>query len=180
MFVPDVVKNLNVKVFNLMSRTNETRHIEWYETCGSACNDKQRWNDDKYRWECKELIDRSVCDKRFIWNPSNCDCECYKSCDVSEYLNYKNCKCKKKLVDKLVECSSTEECTEKIDEVKIAGTVLFKHGNDCVYSYTICVVLAVIILTISIGIGAYFVYSCWYSRKDVTHVKFGTLTQTTI
>ena len=26
--VPDVVKNLNVKVLNLMSRTNETRHIE--------------------------------------------------------------------------------------------------------------------------------------------------------
>ena len=26
--VPDVVKNLNVKVFNLMSRTNETRYIE--------------------------------------------------------------------------------------------------------------------------------------------------------
>ena len=28
MCVPDVVKNLNVKVFNLMSRTNETRRIE--------------------------------------------------------------------------------------------------------------------------------------------------------
>ena len=28
--VIDVVKNLNVKVFNLMSRTNETRHIEWH------------------------------------------------------------------------------------------------------------------------------------------------------
>ena len=26
--VPDVVKNLNVKVFNLMSRTNKKRHIE--------------------------------------------------------------------------------------------------------------------------------------------------------
>ena len=26
--VPDVVKNLNAKVFNLISRTNETRHIE--------------------------------------------------------------------------------------------------------------------------------------------------------
>ena len=26
--VPDVVKNINVKVFNLMSRTNETRHIK--------------------------------------------------------------------------------------------------------------------------------------------------------
>ena len=31
--VPDVIKNLNVKVFRLMSRTNETRHIEWHETC---------------------------------------------------------------------------------------------------------------------------------------------------
>ena len=31
--VPDVVKSLNIKVFNLMSRTNGTRHIEWHETC---------------------------------------------------------------------------------------------------------------------------------------------------
>ena len=48
----DVVKNLNVKVFNLMSRTNETKDIEWYETCkskcrldASVCNNKQRWNE---------------------------------------------------------------------------------------------------------------------------------------
>ena len=32
MCVPDVVKNINVKVFNLMSKTNETIHIEWRET----------------------------------------------------------------------------------------------------------------------------------------------------
>ena len=45
--VPDVVKNSNVKFFNLISRTNETRHIEWHETrkckCridASACNNK--------------------------------------------------------------------------------------------------------------------------------------------
>ena len=30
-YVPDVVKKLNVKVFNLISRTNETRDIEWHE-----------------------------------------------------------------------------------------------------------------------------------------------------
>ena len=36
--VPDIVKNLDVKVFNLMSRTNETRHIEWHETC--KCDNK--------------------------------------------------------------------------------------------------------------------------------------------
>ena len=26
--VPDTIENINVKIFNLMSRTNETRHIE--------------------------------------------------------------------------------------------------------------------------------------------------------
>ena len=35
--IPDAVKNLNVKVFNSMSRTNETRHIEWHETCRCKC-----------------------------------------------------------------------------------------------------------------------------------------------
>ena len=28
-----VVKNINLKVFNLMSRTNEVKHIKWHETC---------------------------------------------------------------------------------------------------------------------------------------------------
>ena len=31
--VPYVVKNINVRVLNLISRTHETRHIEWYGTC---------------------------------------------------------------------------------------------------------------------------------------------------
>ena len=35
--VPDVVKNLSVTMFNLMSRTNETRQIEWHETCKCKC-----------------------------------------------------------------------------------------------------------------------------------------------
>ena len=35
--VPDAIKDLNVKVFNLMSRTNETRHIKWHETCKCIC-----------------------------------------------------------------------------------------------------------------------------------------------
>ena len=114
MCVPDVVKNLNVKVFNLMSRTNETRHIKWHETCKCKCrldasvfNNKQRWNDDKCQCECKELIDKGVCDKGYIWNPCNCECECDKSCYIEEYLDYENCKCRKSLEDKLV-----EECNE--------------------------------------------------------------------
>ena len=73
---PDAVKDLNVKVFNLMFRTNETRHIKRHETCkykcrldGSVCNNKQCRNDDKCQCECKELIDKGVCDKGYTWNP---------------------------------------------------------------------------------------------------------------
>ena len=69
----------------------------------SVCNNKQHWNDGKCRCECKEQIDKRVCDKGYIWNPSNRECECDKSCDVGDYLDCKNCKCKKKLADKLVE-----------------------------------------------------------------------------
>ena len=37
MYVPDVVKNLIVKVFNLMWKTIETRYTEWHETCKCEC-----------------------------------------------------------------------------------------------------------------------------------------------
>ena len=126
MCVTDVVKNVNVKVLNLMSRTIETRHIEWHETSkckfrlhASVCNNKQSLNDGKCRCECKELIDKGVCNKGSTWNPSNCESECDKSSDVGEYLDYENCHCWKELVDKLAERSSAEECTENIDEVKV-------------------------------------------------------------
>ena len=67
MCVPDVVKTLNLKVFNIVSGTNETRRIEWHEMCkskcrfnSSVCNNKQHWNDGKCRCSCKELIDKGV------------------------------------------------------------------------------------------------------------------------
>ena len=61
-----------------MSKANETRHIKWHETCKCKCRLECR-NDDKCRCEGKELIDKGVCNEGFIWNPSNCECECDKS-----------------------------------------------------------------------------------------------------
>ena len=171
MCVPDVVKNLNVKVFNLMSRTNEARHKKLQEMSkckcrldARVCNHKQLWNDDKWRCECKELIDKGVCDEGFIWNPSNCECECDKSFVVGKYLDYKNCKCRKKLADKLV-----EECTENINEVKIASEN--KHKNK--YSSCILyVVLFSIIFAINIGIATYLVYYKYMNRDKDTASRY--------
>ena len=152
-------KKLTFKVFNLRSRTNETRFIEWHKTskCGckfgaNVCNNKQRWNKNKCKCECKELIDKGVCDKGFIWNPSNCECECDKVCDISEYLDYEHCKCRKKLVAPI-----TDECTETIEGVKLAKITLAE--NESSYKCSSCAVLFWIFFTINVGgMAAYFVY----------------------
>ena len=61
--ISDNVKNINVKVFNLMSRINETRQIIWHETCkcvrrltSTVCNSRQVWNEDKCGCKCKEYL----------------------------------------------------------------------------------------------------------------------------
>ena len=90
---------------------------------------------------------------RIYLKPSNCQCECDKSCDVGDYLDYGNCKCRKRLIVELV-----EECAENIDEVKIAEITSSEDENKCKSSCTIYVVLIETIFTISIGIGTYFIY----------------------
>ena len=78
-----------------------------------------------------------------------------------------------KLVDKLV-----EECTENVDEVKIAGTVLFERRNDCKSSCTIYVVLITIVFKISIGIGTYFIYYKYMNHNKNTASKHDCVFQT--
>ena len=102
-----------------------------------------------------------------ICNPSNCECEWDKSCDIGEYLDYENCKCRKKLVDKLV-----EECTETNNEVKLAKITLAENENKhkC-SSCTLHIVLFSIIFTINVGIGTFFVYYKYMNRKKETDRK---------
>ena len=87
----------------------------------------------------------------------NCECECDKSCDIGEYLDYENCKCRKKLVDKLV-----KECTENIDEIEFASEN--DHKNEY-SSCTLYIVLCLLSFAINIGIGTYFVYCKYMSRN---------------
>ena len=155
-----------------MSRINETQHIKWHETCkcncrldASVCNNKQHWNKDKCRWVCKKWIDKERCDKGFILNPHNCDCECNKSCNVGEYLDYENCKCRKNLVNKLV-----ERCSENTDgNEMIYNENLNDYENACKSCRTY-IALLVIAFLIIIGIsGAYFYFN-WYLKTINTNV----------
>ena len=177
--VPDITKNINVKVFIIMARINKTRQMVWHETCkcvckltSAVCSSRQIWNEDKCRCECKEdLINKMVCDKGYIWNPSNCACECDKLCDIGQYLDYKICVCRKSLVDKLV-----EECINVIDGDTIYNETLRIDPNDCP-SRTPYVVLFIVFLSISIIVSSTFIYFHWYKNKrsdltDFYNVKY--------
>ena len=151
-----------------MSRINETRQIIWHETCKcvcrltlAVCNSRQIWNEDKCRYKCKEnLVNKMVCKKGDIWNPSNSACECDKSCGIGQYLDYKSCVCRNSLVDKLV-----EECNNVIDENKIGNkTLTVASSNDCT-SCTPYIVLFAVFLSTSVIISGAFVYFHWYKRN---------------
>ena len=72
------------------------------------------------------------------------------TCDVGEYLDYENCKYRKKLVD---------EYTETVEEVKLAKITLAENENS--YKCSFCAVYTALFwtfFTINVGgIGAYFI-----------------------
>ena len=109
----------------------------------------------------KKLIDKGVCDKEYIWNPSNCECKCDKSCNIGEYLDYSDCKCRKKLVDKLI-----DECNETTEEVKLANIIV--ENENSYYKCSSCkvyIVFMIVVFTIFTGITIYFVYHKYVHRN---------------
>ena len=64
----------------------------------------------------KNWLIRGICDKGFI---CNCECKCDKSFDVRKCLDYENCKCRKRLIDKLV-----KEYNENTNEKKMTNIIL--------------------------------------------------------
>ena len=112
--------------------------------------------------ECKELIDKGVGDKGYVWNPSTCECKCDKSCNIDEYLDYSSCKYRKKIIDPLV-----EEYTENINETSLVKKTLDKSEDWC-NSYVVYRVLFgsfFILFLIIIGISIYFVYHDYVNRN---------------
>ena len=163
--VPDIIRDMNIKVFNLLARINETRKVVWHETCkcvcrltSVVCNDRQEWNESKCRCECKEdLINKLVCDKGYIWNPSTCSCECDRYCETGQYLDYKNCVCRKTIINDLI-----EQCTSIVD-MDIKNNSLSKKNDES--PSNIYFILFIVFLVLFILFLVRFIY---YWRKDNT------------
>ena len=162
--VPKIIKNVNMKVHNFLMRLNETRKVLWHESCkcvcrlnSSVCNSKQIWNSDTCRCDCNEDFAGVVsCDKGYMWNPSTCECQCDKWCKTGQYLDYKNCACKNKLVGRL-----TEECTNVFNETMINNKDNIDNCNTIRNVY-----IGLFSVAILIGIVCFCVFAYFRSLKD--------------
>ena len=120
--VPNVIKGVNMQVYNFLMRLNETRNVLWHKSCkcactlnSSICNNKQIWNSDTCRCDSNEDFAGIIsCTKGCTWNPSICECQYDKWCKPGQYLDHKNCVCKNKLIGSLI-----EECNSVINETMI-------------------------------------------------------------
>ena len=104
MCVPNIIKRVNMKVYNFLMRLNETRNVLWHESgkcvCrlnSSAFNSKQIWNSDTCNYndcDCNEDFAGIIsCDKGYTWNPSTCTWECDMWCKPGQYLVFVNNMC---------------------------------------------------------------------------------------
>ena len=148
--VPNVIKRVNMQVYNFLMRLIENRNVLWHESCkcvcklNSVCNNKQIWNSDTCRCDCNEDFPGIInCTKGYIWNPSTCECQCDTWCKPGQYLDHKNCVCINKLIDTVI-----EECTSVINETMINNKDNITNNNNTYFILFIIFLIGFIVFLI--------------------------------
>ena len=151
-------------------RLNETRNVLWHESCKCLCrlnssvrNSKQIWNSDTCRCDCNEDFAGIIsCDKGYTWNPSTCECQCDIWCKPGQYLDYKNCICKNKLIGRVI-----EECSGIINETMINNKKDIDNNDTTI----IFISLFSVLLFIGITCFCVFAYFKWIKGKKYLKIN---------
>ena len=170
--VPDIIKRVNMQVYNFLMMLNETRSVLWHRSCkcvcklnSSVCNNKQIWNSDTCKCDCNEDFANIIsCTKGCTWNPSTCECQCDTWCKQGQYLDHKNCICKNKLIGRV-----TEECTRIINETMINNKDNIENDNTIT---NIFIGLFSIVMFILIVCFCVFAYFKWIKGKKLFKNKY--------
>ena len=165
--VSNVIKGLNMKVYNFLMRLNETPNVLWDERCkcvcklnSSVCNNKQIWNSNTCRCDCNEHFARMInCAKGYTWNPGTCECQW---CKPGQYLDHKNCVCKNKLIGRVI-----EEYTSVINETMMNNN---DNNNNNFYKIMAYVFIGLFLLAII----CFCVFTCfkWFKDKKLFKNKY--------
>ena len=148
--VPNIVKNITVKVFDLMSLKNKTKQIKRHEGGKCVCrldpiicnNKRQKWNKDKCRCEC--LINKK-CGNKF-WNPNSCKCE-YKKKPAHLLTE----ECEEIIVNKTLSTKENVSIKKYNETVSIKENIPLDSCKPFVPSF-------ILFLSVSIIITRLFVY----------------------
>ena len=167
MCVPNIVKRVNMKIYNFLMRLNETRNVLWHESCkcicrlnSSVCNNKQIWNSDTCRCDCNEGFTSIIsCDKGYTWNPSTCECQCDMWCKPGQYLDHNNCICKSKLISRVI-----AECSDIINETMTNNNDNITNDNTIT---NIFIGLFSVLMFAVIVFFCVFAYFKWFKVKKI-------------
>ena len=164
--VPNIIKNVNMKVYNFLLRLNETRNVLWNESCKCVCKlNSSVCNSDTCRCDCNEDFTGIInCTKGYMWNPSTCACECDMWCKPDQYLDHKNCVCKNILVGRVI-----AECTNVINETMINDKDNITNDNTTTYIF---VGLFSVLLFVGIVCFCVFAYFKWIKGKKLFKNKY--------
>ena len=157
--VPNIIKRVNMQVYNFLMKVKETRNVLWHESCkyicklnSSVCNNKQIWNGDTCRCNCNEDFAGIInCTKGYTWNPSTCECKCDMWCKPGQYLDHKNCICKNKLIGGVI-----EEYTSVINET-------MRNNKDSITNNNTYLILFIVFL---IGFIVFLIGSIYHYRRS--------------
>ena len=106
-----------------------------------------------------------ACKKGYMWNPSTCACERDMWCKPGQYLDYKNCACKNKLIGKV-----NSVCTSFINETmsKINDDVVAVNNNNT------SIYIGLFSLAVFVGVVGFcvFAYFKWIKGKNLLEKRF--------
>ena len=170
MCIPNIVKRVNMKVYNFLMRLNETRNVLWHENCKcvcrlslSVCNSKQIWNSDTCRCDCNEDFAVIISfDKGYTWNPSTCECQYDMWCKPGQYLDYKKCVCKNELIGRV-----TAECASVINETMMNNKDNIANDNTNIFIGLFSVLMFAVIVCFCV-----FAYFKWFKGKKLFKNKY--------
>ena len=143
--LPDSVKNISVKSFDLISQKTVFKNISFHQSCKCGC-----------------LLGEKVCKNLQRWNKEKCRCECLKikNCDIDYSWNASNCKCKLNKLAALIE--SEEGDIETDNKIENKTVILIKKIQNCKPFVT----SSILFVCVSIILTGLIIYFCLKSGKN--------------
>ena len=120
--LPDSIKNISGKSFDLLSEKNVLKNISFHQSCKcdclldkKVCNNLQKGNKDKFRCECLKI---KKCAIGYSWNVNNYRFEMKKLAALIESERFHESEERKEITDNVINYDCTVRNKTLIKKIK--------------------------------------------------------------